>query len=131
MDEITLVARRSIRAGEELTADYSTWEIDELWKLPGICNCKSSVCRVRITGKDWTMDSLQARYMNHFLPCLNERMAKQMLVSRPNHFFQRVARHIATRMNHVKVGIQRKVQEVSGSLEVAEVAETKIVRRVK
>jgi hypothetical protein len=128
LDEITLVARRSIRIGEELTVDYSTWEIDEHWKLPGICNCKSLVCRGRITGKDWIMDSLQSRYMNHFLPCLNERMAKQMLSSRPNHFFQKIVRHIATGMNHVKIGIQRRVQEVSGSLEVAE---NKIIRRVK
>jgi hypothetical protein len=76
IDEVTLAARRDIAAGEELTADYSTWGGDPDWALPVACSCGSPLCRKTITGNDWMLESLQRRYEGHFSPYLNERIRK-------------------------------------------------------
>lgn len=75
-DEVTLVARRDILSGEELTADYAMWEWDEDWVASWICNCGSALCRGTITGKDWKLRELQGRYRHHFSPFITERIAK-------------------------------------------------------
>ena len=73
-DEVTMVARRNITAGEELTIDYSL-----CGGLPGDvlgkpCHCGSPVCRRIITGNDWQRKDVQERYQGHFSPFLNERI---------------------------------------------------------
>jgi SET domain-containing protein len=73
-DEVTLVARRDIRPGEELTADYAMWENDETDVRPWECACASPLCRKTITGRDWRLPELQARYRGHFSPFINERI---------------------------------------------------------
>src|SRR5947209_6941289 len=78
LDEVTLAARRDIAAGEELTADYAMWELDEGWNLNTACKCSSSLCRYIITGEDWRLVELQDSYKGHFLPCINERIKKLM-----------------------------------------------------
>ncbi len=75
-DEITLLARRTIEPGEELTADYAFWENDPAWVLEP-CHCSSPLCRGRITGNDWQLPELQNRYGNHFTPFINQRIQKQ------------------------------------------------------
>jgi hypothetical protein len=72
---VTVVSRRDISAGEELTLDYATFEIDNEWKLSG-CNCGSDLCRHNITGHDWMNVDLRLRYDDHFLPCLNDRIRR-------------------------------------------------------
>src|SRR5437588_6511308 len=52
-DEITLVARRDIKANEELTLDYATEVADEEYVMKDPCNCQGSSCRKLITGRDW------------------------------------------------------------------------------
>jgi uncharacterized protein len=74
VDEVTLVARRAVDLGEELTADYATWELQEVWVSPWSCNCRSHLCRGIITGRDWRLPELQDRYGNHFLPCIYEKI---------------------------------------------------------
>jgi hypothetical protein len=44
-DEVTLVARRDVKAGEELTADYAMRKDEEHSIVPWDCNCGSSLCR--------------------------------------------------------------------------------------
>ena len=73
-DEVTLVAMRDIRAGEELTADYAMWSTDPNWTLPCPCGCGSRPCRRTVTGNDWKLKDLQARYRSHFSPYINERI---------------------------------------------------------
>lgn len=73
-DDVTLVAMRDISAGEELTADYATWTTDPDWTLPGGCNCGSPMCRQAVTGNDWGLKDLQARYRGHFSPYINHRI---------------------------------------------------------
>ncbi len=75
-DEVTLVTRRAIAAGEELTTDYVFWKDDEVSVSPFVCSCGSPVCRHRITGQDWRRAELQSRYAGHFSPFINERIQK-------------------------------------------------------
>ena len=73
-DEVTLVARRDIESGEELTADYAMWSTDPDWVLHKPCDCGSPLCRKRITGNDWKLEALQGRHRDHFSPYINERI---------------------------------------------------------
>ena len=75
-DEVTLVARRDIEAGKELTADYAMWEATEDFVMPFECRCGSASCRKTITGRDWRLAELQQRYKGHFSPFINRRIAK-------------------------------------------------------
>lgn len=73
-DISTLVARRNITKDEELTADYVMWEADENYVSKWECSCGSSLCRKRITGKDWRLLDLQERYKGHFSFLINNRI---------------------------------------------------------
>jgi uncharacterized protein len=61
--EITFVAMRNIRAGEELTHDWATTDDDD---YSVECKCGSPNCRKILTGKDWQRPELQARYAGYF-----------------------------------------------------------------
>jgi len=41
------------------------------------CNCRSSLCRGTVTGLDWQRPELQARYGEHWVPVLRERIRSQ------------------------------------------------------
>ena len=73
---MTLVARRNIAVGEELTIDYAMSEGDEAWGPPWECLCGSKLCRGRFTGKDWRLHALQERYRDHFSPFINVRIQR-------------------------------------------------------
>jgi hypothetical protein len=75
-DEVTLVARRDIAADEELTVDYALHTADPDWELDGPCNCGSALCRGTVRGSDWRLPEVQERYLGHFSPFINERIAK-------------------------------------------------------
>lgn len=71
LDAFTLVARRDIIPGEEITADYALWETNEHFISSWKCNCGAAYCRGRITGNDWKSQALQQRYAGHFSPWIN------------------------------------------------------------
>jgi hypothetical protein len=75
-DEVTLVARRALLAGEETTADYALWEADEAWIARWRCRCETSVCRGLVTGRDWRLPELRGRYAGRFSPFLEARIAR-------------------------------------------------------
>jgi RimJ/RimL family protein N-acetyltransferase len=72
-DEVTVVARRDIDAGQELTIDYALYTVDPSWTLR--CACQTIPCRGVITGSDWQLPTLQAAYGGHFSPFINDRIA--------------------------------------------------------
>lgn len=74
-DEVTVVARRDIMAGEELTQDYALYTTSPTWILKP-CGCGTSVCRQVITGNDWQRADVQERYRGHFSPFLNKRIRR-------------------------------------------------------
>ena len=61
--EITFVAMRDIEAGEELTHDWAMTDDDDSTTE---CRCGATDCRRTITGKDWQLPVLQARYGEYF-----------------------------------------------------------------
>jgi hypothetical protein len=69
LGEATLVARRAIEAGEEVTTDCAMWSDDD-YVYTTRCLCGSSFCRRTITGLDWRLRDLRDRYRGHFLPCI-------------------------------------------------------------
>ncbi len=73
----TLIARRDIERGEEVTADYALWEDDENKLSKWQCNCGAKDCRRQVTGKDWQLLALQEKYLNHFSPLINNRIASK------------------------------------------------------
>lgn len=66
VDEVTLVATRDIAPREEVTLDYATFEIDAQWVIP--CGCGASICRGVVTGSDWQLEQLQAKYQGRMSP---------------------------------------------------------------
>src|SRR4030088_2320286 len=77
--EITFVAMRDIRAGEELTHDWCITDDDDYSVQ---CNCASAKCRGTLTGKDWRRPELQKRYANYFSAYLAEKIARMNSTSR-------------------------------------------------
>ncbi|HTQ13148.1 MAG TPA: SET domain-containing protein-lysine N-methyltransferase [Rhizomicrobium sp.] len=67
---VTLVARRDIAAGEEITLDQGTWNFDDeeyVWDQPH-CTCGAADCRRVLGNDDWRLAAVQARYRGHFHP---------------------------------------------------------------
>ncbi len=62
---IVYVALRDIEADEELCHDYALarWGDYSL-----TCRCGAAACRGTITGDDWRLPEVQARYRHHFMP---------------------------------------------------------------
>ena len=71
-DEVTLVARRRIEAGEELTVDYGTMTVVP-WEME--CRCGAAGCRGVVTGDDWRRPNLRERYAGRFSPFISARIA--------------------------------------------------------
>lgn len=69
-DEVTLVAKRDIAEGEEITMDQGTWNFDESEYTVDAedCTCGAPDCRVRLTQDDWRLASVRERYAGHFHP---------------------------------------------------------------
>ena len=70
--EITFVAMRDIRAGEELTHDWATTDDDD---YSVECKCGAPNCRKILTGKDWQRPELQKRYAGYFSAYLKRKIA--------------------------------------------------------
>ena len=70
--EITFVAIRDIRAGEELTHDWALTDEDDYSVK---CKCGAPNCRKILTGKDWQRSDLQKRYTGYFSAYLGRKIA--------------------------------------------------------
>jgi hypothetical protein len=63
LGQVTYVAMREIRVGEELCHDYSMERSDDYFLE---CRCGSPLCRHQVTGDDWKLPDLQSRYGQYF-----------------------------------------------------------------
>ena len=70
--EITFVAMREIRSGEELTHDWAMTDDDDYFVE---CNCGAPGCRKTLTGKDWQRPDLQKRFAGYFSAYLARKIA--------------------------------------------------------
>jgi SET domain-containing protein len=77
--EITFVATRDIRAGEELTHDWATTDDDD---YSVECKCGAPNCRGTLTGKDWQRPELQKRYSGYFSALSRQEDCTKMIVKR-------------------------------------------------
>ncbi|MFG1941896.1 SET domain-containing protein [Nonomuraea sp. NPDC048826] len=68
----TVVARRDIAPGEELTIDYAMHTGVESWSMP--CRCGAASCRGTVTGRDWRLARLRDAYGDHWSPPLLARV---------------------------------------------------------
>lgn len=66
------VAWRDIQVGEEVTTDYGIYGGATLEP----CECKSEVCRGRVTPDDWQIPEVQQRYRGHFPLHIEERITQ-------------------------------------------------------
>ncbi len=71
-DEVTVVARRAIPPGGELTGDYVLWEGDD-GELIESCTCGTTLCRGTVRSTDRELPTIRERYAGHFLPYLERR----------------------------------------------------------
>ena len=55
---VTLIARRAIVTGEELTMDYALFEANQDATMSWQCVCSSPHCRKCVTGQDWRLQEL-------------------------------------------------------------------------
>lgn len=69
-----IATRRPVRAGEELTMDYATQTGAPGFSMP--CRCGAAACRGEVTSEDWRRADLQERYAGHWVPALEERIAR-------------------------------------------------------
>ncbi|PZG23108.1 SET domain-containing protein [Nonomuraea aridisoli] len=72
-DATTVVARRAVEPGEELTIDYATHTGVESWSME--CRCGTALCRGVVSGRDWRLPRLRAAYGEHWSPPLLARIA--------------------------------------------------------
>jgi uncharacterized protein len=76
--EITFVAMRDIRAGEELTHDWAMTDDDD---YSVECKCSTANCRKILTGKDWQRPELQRRYAGYFSAYLTGKIVGQAMLN--------------------------------------------------
>lgn len=69
--QITFVAMRNIKTGEELTYDWAMENVGS-WRFH--CSCAAKNCRQIITGNDWEQDDLQRRYKGYFSAYIQQKV---------------------------------------------------------
>lgn len=62
-DDDTMIARRDIQPGEEVTYDYATTELAIPFEMA--CRCGSDMCRGTITHRDYLDSAWQKRFGEH------------------------------------------------------------------
>jgi uncharacterized protein len=67
---VVLAAMRDVAPGEELTVDYCLFDVGA---EPMTCRCGTRSCRGTVTGGDWRLPELQARYAGWFSTYLADR----------------------------------------------------------
>lgn len=72
--QITFVAMRNIKRGEELTIDYA---MTDNGGEPMTCHCGIPSCRNVIRGTDWKRADLQKKYRGYFSAYLAEKIARK------------------------------------------------------
>lgn len=69
----TWIARRAIRAGEEISIDYATyWGPEDKEVITWECHCGASGCRGQFSSTDWQLCDLHERYGEHFAPFIRD-----------------------------------------------------------
>lgn len=81
-DEVTLVAKRDIEAGEEITLDQGTWNFEDSDYTDNkeLCSCKAKDCRKILTENDWRIPNVREKYKDHFHPMIQKLYIQENLL---------------------------------------------------
>jgi hypothetical protein len=55
--------------------DYALYTVSDWWAMP--CRCGAGRCRGVVTGNDWRLPEVQARYRGHFVPEVARRIGSR------------------------------------------------------
>jgi hypothetical protein len=80
LGSILVVAMRDIAPGEEITFDYAMCDGTDYDEFT--CHCGAQTCRGQVTGHDWELPELQARYAGRFSSYLQRRIDAMVGASR-------------------------------------------------
>ena len=72
--QITLVAMRAIKSGEDVCFDYAMSDGNSYDEFD--CLCGARACRGRVQGNDWQRPELWKKYAGYFSPHLHARIIK-------------------------------------------------------
>ena len=74
IDEVTIVAKRDIGSGEEITLDQGMWNFNDKAYTDNEepCSCGAKDCRKVLTENDWKIPSVQEKYKDHFHPLIQK-----------------------------------------------------------
>lgn len=70
--QVSLVAMRNIRPGEEICYDYAMTDASDYDQFN--CACGSECCRGRVTGADWMNELLQKKYEQYFSTYIRQKI---------------------------------------------------------
>ena len=90
--QITLVAMRDIKPGEEISYDYATSDGSSYDEFQ--CGCGSGRCRGHISGEDWRRSELWKRYAGYFSPYLQRRIDQEARRGTSNVRYVRTPRRV-------------------------------------
>lgn len=105
-----IVAMRDVLEGEELTYDYAmsdTADYDEFR-----CGCGTQTCRGTVTGNDWKLSDLQARYQGYFSPYV----ARRILAEKQKRVLTKsdVEKLVSQYDNSPREALQRALRKTTG-----------------
>ena len=74
IDEVTIIAKKDIETGEEITLDQGTWNFEDSAYTDNqeSCSCGTESCRYVLTESDWKLPDVQERYRGHFHPLVQK-----------------------------------------------------------
>ena len=105
-----IVTMRDVLEGEELTYDYAmsdTADYDEFR-----CGCGTESCRGQVTGNDWKLPEIQARYQGYFSPYIAR---KQVAVRQKRNLTKvDVEKLVAQYDSNPRYALQNALQKATG-----------------
>lgn len=104
-DDITLVARREIHPGEEVTYDYTTADISRKYYLA--CECGAATCRRAITNLDYLDPSWQEDYGRNSPSFVLQ--AIERVQSGRKHHFAKIALVLMREWFRLKILVRRQI----------------------
>ena len=83
MGDDSMVARRDIQAGEEVTFDYTTSEVEPPYRFSWRCRCGASDCRKHVSNQDCLDPKFQEKYKGHLPSWILEYIEHRKAIARP------------------------------------------------
>jgi uncharacterized protein len=72
INDNVMTATRDVEVGEEITYEYATSESETSSHMPFKCGCGTAACRGAVTGRDYLLPELRAKYAGFFTTMIVE-----------------------------------------------------------